>query len=127
MFVARMRSSLSFTNPLQNDATFYNTIPLGRNIRGVSASTCVVGEQGFLLLGNEVRGIGTTNFWLTKIDQSGRVLWSTTFGSEAKDDMAAAVTELPDGKVVVLGTMGLADNQFKIAFIKLNRSGQLLK
>jgi hypothetical protein len=41
--------------------------------------------------------------------------------------MAAAVTELPDGKVVVLGTMGLADNQFKIAFIKLNRSGQLLK
>ena len=127
MFVARMRSSLTFDDPLSGEATFYNTIPLGRNIRGVSAATSVVGEQGFLLLGNEVRSTGATNFWLTKIDQSGRVLWSTTFGSEAEDDMAAAVTELPDGRVVILGTSGLADNQFKMALIKLNRKGQLLK
>lgn len=127
MFVARMRLSLTFQDPLSGDATFYNTIPLGRNIRGVSAATSTIGEQGFLLLGNEVRSTGALNFWLTKIDQSGKVLWSTTFGSEAEDDMAAAVTELPDGKVVMLGTMGLADNQFKMALIKLNRKGQLLK
>ena len=55
------------------------------------------------------------------------MLWSTTFGSEAEDDRAPAVTEFPDGKVVILGTMGLTDNQFKMAFIKLNRNGQLLK
>lgn len=127
IFVARMRSSLRFANPLSGDATFYNTIPLGRNIRGVSAATSMFGERGFLLLGNEVRSTTALNFWLTKIDQSGQVLWSTTFGSEAEDDMAAAVTELPDGKVVILGTMGLADNQFKMALIKLNRNGQLLK
>ena len=127
MFVARMRPSLTFANPLTGDATFYNTIPLGRNIRGVSAATSIVGEQGFLLLGNEVRSTGAVNFWLTKTDQSGQVLWSTTFGSEAEEDMAAAVTELPDGKVVILGTMGLADNQFKMALIKLNRTGRLLK
>lgn len=127
MFVARMRPSLTFANPLSADATFYNTIPLGRNIRGMSAATSTVGQQGFFLLGNEVRGTGALNFWLTKIDQSGQVLWSTTFGSEAEDDRAAAVTELPDGKVVILGTMGLTDNQFKMAFIKLNRNGQLLK
>lgn len=127
IFVARLRATLTFANPLSNEATFYNTIPLGRNIRGVSGSTSTIGEQGFLLLGNEVRSTGARNFWLTKIDQSGRVLWSTTFGSELEDDSAAAVTELPDGKIVILGTMGLADNQFKMALIKLNRKGQLLK
>jgi len=127
MFVARMRPKLSFSNPLSNEASFYNTIPLGRNIRGVSGTTSVSGETGFLILGNEVRTTGATNFWLSKIDQSGRVLWSTTFGSEAEDDTAAAVAELPDGKIVILGTMGLATNQFKMAFLKVNRQGQFLK
>lgn len=125
IFVARMRPSLTFSNPLQSDATFYNTIQLGRNIRGVSAAPSLLGQHGFLLLGNEVRS-GGFNLWLTKIDQSGQVLWSSTFGSENQDDTAAAVTELPDGKVVVLGTMELADNQFKMAFIKMNRQGRLL-
>jgi hypothetical protein len=55
------------------------------------------------------------------------VLWSTTLGSEDEDDTAAAVAELPDGKIVILGTMGLTDNQFKMAFIKVNRTGQFLK
>lgn len=126
IFVARMRSSLTFSNPLQSEATFYNTIRLGANVRGVSAATSLVGQHGFLLLGNEVRS-GGFNLWLSKIDQSGQVLWSSTFGSENQDDVAAAVAELPDGKVVVLGTMELADNQFKMAFIKLNREGRLLK
>ena len=126
IFLARMRKPLTFQN-LQNDAILYTTIPLGKNIRGVSAAGSVIGQSGYLILGNEVRSTGATNMWLTKIDQSGQVLWSTTFGSEGEDDMAAAVTELPDGKVVMLGTMGLADRQFKIAFIKLNRDGQLLK
>lgn len=126
IFIARMRPSLTFSNPLQNDATFYSTIRLGANVRGVSAAASKVGQYGFLLLGNEVRS-GGFNLWLSKIDQSGKVLWSTSFGSENQDDMAAAVAELPDGKVVVLGTMELADNQFKMAFIKLNRQGRLLK
>ena len=126
IFFARMRKPLTFQD-IDNDAILYTNIPIGRNVRGVSASSSIIGESGYLIVGNEVRGTGALNLWLTKIDQSGQVRWSTTFGSEAEDDMAAAVTELPDGKVVVLGTMGLADNQFKIAFIKLNRSGQLLK
>lgn len=126
IFVARMRKPLTFQS-LQKDALLYTTISPGRNIKGVSAASSVVGESGYLILGNELRSSTFTNIWLTKIDQSGRVLWSTTFGSELEDDMAAAVTEFPDGKVVVLGTMGLADNQFKVAFIKLNRNGELLK
>jgi len=130
IFVARMRSTLTFEpNNVANDATFYDIVHLGNNInlRGVAAATSLFGEQGFLILGNEVRGTGALNFWLSKIDQSGKLIWSTTFGSEAKDDTAGAVLELPDGKIVILATMGLADNQFKMAFVKVNGQGQFLK
>ena len=126
VFVARMRATLAFKNPLGGEASYYNTIPLG-NIRGVAGAPSVSGDLGFLILGNEVRATGFTNVWLSKVNQEGVPLWSTTFGSEDKDDRGAAVMELPDGKIVILGTMGLADNQSKMAFIKVNRVGKLLK
>jgi hypothetical protein len=127
MFFARIRSSLTFES-LTNDATLYTTIPLGgRNVSGVSAASSTVDAVGYLLLGNEVRTTGATNIWLTKIDQSGSVLWSSTLGSETEIDTGAAVMELPDGRIAILGTIGLADNQSKMALIKLNSSGQLLK
>jgi hypothetical protein len=125
IFVAKLRSFL--VSNLQNDATLYNILKLGRNIRGVSAASSIYGAFGYLVLGNEVRGTGAGNIWLSKIDQSGNILWSSTFGSEAEDDSGAAVVELPDGKIVIFGTMGLADNQFKMALIKLNPRGKLLK
>lgn len=127
IFMGRMRPTLTFKNPLQGEASFYNTISLGRNIRGAAGAPSVSGELGFLILGNEVRTTGFTNFWLSKVDQTGQPLWSTTFGSEDKDDRGAAVMELPDGKIVILATMGLADNQSKMAFVKVNRDGKLLK
>lgn len=126
IFVARLRDTLTFSPPLR-DFTFYSTFPLTTNIQGVAATSSLTGQMGFLLLGKEVRSTGAFNIWLSKIDQSGAVIWSSTFGSEVEDDTAAAVLELPDGKIVVLGTMGLADNQSKMAFIKLNPAGQLLK
>lgn len=129
IFIAKLRSSLTFG---QSDATLYNTIKLQRNLRGVSAASSISDPRtlGYLVLGNEVRNTGSTgalNIWLSKIDQAGNVIWSSTFGSEAENDSAAAVRELPDGKIIILGTMGLADNQFKMAFIKLNPRGELLK
>lgn len=127
MFFARIRESLTFET-LGNDATLYRTLPLGgRNIRGVSAATSVASGAGFLVLGNEIRSTGASNIWLTKIDQSGGVLWSSTFGSETENDIGAAVRELPNGKIAVLGTMRLADDQSKMALIKVNSIGQLLK
>jgi hypothetical protein len=128
IFLARMRDSLIFEPPGTNDAMLYTTIPLGRNVQCVSAACSFTGgTKGYLLLGNEIRSTGASNIWLTKIDQSGAVLWSSTFGSEAENDTGAAVIELSDGKIVILGTMGLADNQSKMALIKLNSNGQLLK
>lgn len=123
--IARMRPSLAFNR--QNDLPLYTTVPLGRNIQGISASPSLLNGAGYLLVGNELRSDRVMNIWLSKIDQSGQVLWSSTFGSESEEDQAAAAMELPDGKIVVLGTMGLADKQYKMAFIKLNPRGELLK
>lgn len=126
IFVARMRQTLTFLS-IQNDApVLYKTISFGRNIRGVSAAPSLTGEFGYLVLGNEVRSTGT-NIWLSKINQNGNVLWSTTLGSEAENDYGAAVAQLPDGKIMILGTIGLADNQWKMALIKINSGGKFLK
>src|SRR5690606_37875583 len=106
-FFARLRPSLTFSQGWQNDATLYNLLPFQRNIRGVAATTSTYGPFGYLVLGNEVRSTGATNIWLSRIDQNANIKWSTTFGSETKDDLGAAVTQLSDGRIFVLGTMGL--------------------
>lgn len=126
IFLSRMRSALTFER-FEFDILDYEDIDIDRNIRGVSAASSTSGDLGFLILANEVRSTGATNFWLTKVDKTLSLVWSTTFGSEAEDDTGAAVIELPDWKIAILGTMGLADNQFKMALIKVNREGKLLK
>ena len=93
IFVARMRPTLTFSSQ-ENDAPLYRTLSYGRNIRGVSAAPSLTGEFGYLIIGNEVRSTGT-NIWLSKINQNGNVLWSTTLGSEAENDYGAAVAQLP--------------------------------
>lgn len=122
---ARLRDSLTF-DPRGSDIPLLRMIPFGRNIRGIRATPTLFGEHGFLILGTEARTIGT-NFWLSKIDQSAKVIWSASFGSEGEDDSAAAVVQLPDGKIVILGTMRMPDNQSKMALIKINPRGQFLK
>lgn len=127
MFIARLRSRLNFI-PDGGDLLFYKTVPLNRNIRGVAAAASLHDNAGYLVAGDEVRSsTGKTNIWLSKIDQSGRIIWSSTFGSENGDDNATAVVELADGKVAILGTVELADNQTKMALLKVNTRGQLLK
>lgn len=124
IFLVRLRDKL-LTN-YKDDVLLYDPVPLNGNFRAVAATSSLTGPVGYLLLGNEERSTGT-NIWLSKVDQSGIVLWSSTFGSEDADDAGAAIRELPDGKIVILGTMELADHQSKMSFIKVNPKGQLLK
>ncbi len=124
LFLARLRDPLLFNS---SDATLFTNVSLGRQLSAVAVAPSLVGARGFFLLGNESRATGSRNIWLTKIDQSGAVQWSATFGSENENDTAAAVVELPDGRIVVLGTMALADNQTKIALFKINAQGQFLQ
>lgn len=83
-------------------------------------------NSGFLILATRLMSDGNTDLQLSKVDSRGQNLWSVTLGGETFDS-ASAVTELPDGKILVLGTIkvGGTNGQEKIALLKLNANGRL--
>lgn len=127
IYVSKLRSSLNFD---PQDELLNEEIPLGLGVQAFEAVSATASEnadgQGFLLLANETLLNGRTNISLSKIDQLGNVLWYVSLGSEERDDRAAAVAELPDGRILVLGTVAIGD-QTKMALFKLNSKGQLIK
>lgn len=121
--LSRLRTPLYFNR--SNDVGIDEDISIsGISLDGISASPAVAGSKGFILLANETRTSGT-NIWLTKVDQSAILQWSVSLGSEESNDTGSAVRELPDGKIVVLGTIGIRNGQSKMALFKLNSNGRL--
>lgn len=96
-----------------------------RSLEAVSVTPSVVGGR-YLILSNEISATGSTNIWLSKVDIEGNVIWSVSFGSVTKSDFGGTVQELPDGKIVILGTIELESQNSKMALIKLNSEGELL-
>jgi hypothetical protein len=124
LHVAKLRSPLSFNSDDELLDEEIDIIP--RPLEAVSAAAAVnATPQGYLLLAEELRNLGTKNISLTKINQIGAVIWSVSLGSEEENDEAAAVAELADGKILVLGTVEIGDNQTKMALFKLNSTGRL--
>ncbi len=81
------------------------------------------------ILANIYNSQSITDILLMKVNNDLSTSWegnNVQFGGDG-DDMAAAVSELPDGHIMVLGTMQLGNPpaQFKIALIKLNSDGKL--
>jgi len=78
---------------------------------------------------------GKSDILLMKVNNALVPMWGDPASQEANyvqfggdgDDSAAAVAELPDGHIMVLGTMQLGNPpaQFKIALMKLNPNGKL--
>jgi hypothetical protein len=126
LHVSKLRDPLIFNST--NDELFDRSIPIeSRKLSSLAAAPSLTGTQGYLLLANELQDDGSNNIWLTKIDQgSGSIVWSATFGSDEEDDLGAAVMQLPDGKILLLGTIGLINNQSKMVLMKLNSTGQLM-
>lgn len=86
---------------------------------GISVSAS--GATGFLVVGNKINP-GGRDIWLSKVDITLNSIFEVTFGGSNNDDTSSAVAELPNGDIVVLGTMELT-NQKKIALIKLKSNG----
>jgi hypothetical protein len=123
LHVSKLRAPLQFN--AANDELLDQEISVtAKTLDGISAEVSLTAPQGYLLLANEARSLGS-NIWLTKIDQSGAPKWSVSLGSESGEDKAAVVKELRDGKIMVLGTIELGDNQTKMALFKLNSDGRL--
>jgi hypothetical protein len=89
----------------------------------------------FILANNYSTTSGKSDIMLMKVTNDLVPIWGdqatgksnfVTFGGDG-DDTAAAVAELPDGHIMVLGTMQLGNPpaQFKIVLMKLNSLGQL--
>jgi hypothetical protein len=120
--VSKLRDPLKFKKI--DDSYFDKEIFGSKTLSGVYASPSVVNSSGYLILANETQETGQTDIMLAKIDQSGDEQWSVDFGSD-NNDQAAAVAELPDGKIIVLCTIETIV-QSKMALMKLNSKGQLL-
>jgi hypothetical protein len=127
LFFGKLREQLNFDQP--NDVQFLNRlVPPGANsIRGVSACKSNIAPEGYLIVANDTKPTGSSDIIALKVDLSGQLVWSSRLGSDQGDDAVAKVIELPDGRVLILGTTELGDNQRKLSLIKMNSSGQLLK
>ena len=128
IYMARLRKSLVF------NATDYQfqkplSISIGSNLPP-KTSVFAAQQSGFYILTNENSFNANQNWLLTKINIDGSVNWNLpiVFGGEGIDTIGA-IQELPDGRIVLLGTMttGKPDvGEFKMTLIKVNQDGKLL-
>lgn len=95
------------------------------SVEGEATAVAASGANRVLILANIITSGGSRDIWLTKVtrdfvDEPG---FPITFGAAGDDDTSSAVAELPNGDIVILGTMNLV-NQNKIALIKLKSNGE---
>lgn len=81
------------------------------------------GDFSFLVLANEFNAVGIRDIYLRKTNVQLGNEFEVRFGAPNNDDIGSAVAELPNGDILILGTMSLT-NQKKIALIKLRSNGQ---
>lgn len=81
------------------------------------------GTSRFYVIANQINAQGNRDIYLKRMDAFLQSDLDLTFGSENNDDRGAAVAELPNGDILILGTMELAGQQDKIALIKVRPDG----
>jgi outer membrane protein assembly factor BamB len=102
----------------------YETSIGNTKLEGIAG--CMAVNKGTLyVVANEFDIIDNTrDIKLYALDSfTGLEKWSKTYGSEGNDDESGAVIALPDGSIVILGTVTLI-NQQKLALIKVNARGE---
>ena len=128
IYINKLRKDITFNPAVDYQLNKPLSLDLGKTARAnVVAFTSI--STGYLLLTNE-RTTTSNNFLLTKINQDGLPAWSNPesliFGGQ-KDDFIGSVLELPDGRILLIGTMALGDEgQKKMALIKVNKDGKFL-
>ena len=129
-FFVKLKINFPFGTPSPENAKQVYTFSFG-----VSESEQMSGYYN--LFNNDFLFIGTQNtnsnlaedLSLFKLDREIQPVWGPqVFGGESLDE-AGAVLQLPDGKIMVVGTMtvGGVRGQKKMALMKLNPEGKLLR
>ncbi len=104
---------------------------LGTNLGGHTAICPAPVNGGFYILGEENGFNNNQNWILSRLNNDGTTAMSApiVFGGEGFDS-AGAIKELPDGRVVIIGTMrtGRPDaGEYKMTLIKVNGEGKFEK
>lgn len=107
------------------------SIDLGTNLSGHTACWKALVSGGYYVLGEENGFDANQNWLLTKISNSLLPEWTQpiVYGGEGPDSVGA-VQELPDGRVVIIGTMrtGRPDaGEYKLTLVKVNPEGKFEK
>jgi hypothetical protein len=96
---------------------------IGAGIQREGAAVAPAGTTKFLVVANESNAALKRDIYLTKMDILFNKEFEVKFGAPNNDDVGSAVAELPNGDILVLGTMQIT-NQKKIALIKLKSNGE---
>jgi hypothetical protein len=93
------------------------------DLEGISGYASFKGVFVFVLADEINTADQTRNIRLFKVNaQLGTEDWSRQFGSGDYDETSSALAELPNGDIVILGTVTLI-NQRKMTLIKVNEQG----
>ncbi|MBL7850908.1 MAG: hypothetical protein JNN04_08405 [Cyclobacteriaceae bacterium] len=107
------------------------SITLGSSLSGRTAVARSAITRGFLILAEENGFNGNQNWILTRVNENGTLAWSQpiVFGGEGIDS-CGSLQELPDGRIVIIGTMrtGRPDaGEYKMTLVKVNPEGKFEK
>ncbi|MCA2762416.1 MAG: hypothetical protein IM631_08220 [Cytophagales bacterium] len=120
-YLVKLGSPLSWND---SDVTFRQILPLDKAAKQRSVNYSSL-TNGYFVASDKA-GANGTDMYLVKLDNAGKKLFESEFGGVG-DDFVGAVTELPNGRILIIGTMTLGgvEGQTKIALLKLNPEGRL--
>ena len=125
-YIAKLRNQLGFvTSDIQYEKPL--SVSLGSNLND-RTSVWASQSGGFYIMGNENGFDNNQNWVLTKVNLDGSLAWSLpiVFGGDGLDE-CGAMKELPDGKIILIGTMrtGRPDaGEFKLTLVKVSANGK---
>lgn len=102
------------------------TVDRSRTIYSSNAQAVAIASSGSLdqlVILNSIQPSGQRDIVFLKMNIELDEVLSVSFGAPNNDDRGAAVAELPNGDILILGTVELAGQQDKIVLIKVRSNG----
>lgn len=129
-FFVKLKRTIVFGTPSATDAKQVYSFPLGTSqIEKMNGFYNLSNNDFHILATQNLNSTLAEDFSLFKLDREIQPVWGPeVFGGKSTDE-PGAVLQLPDGKIMVIGTMMVGDlsGQKKMALMKLNDKGKLLR
>lgn len=127
-YLVKLSETLSFAST--DILVETNPTDMGNTVGGNVTTNSLLSQEFMLLTNDRTSSDQNVNLALTKLTRELTKAWQVPllFGG-ISDDFAGSVKELPDGRILVVGTMtvGGLNGQRKMVLMKLNAAGKLTK